>query len=56
MSPFSRGTLTGGSRRALLPRPAVHFMEGDPNLFWGRSPEKQNRAVRRAQEKARSGA
>jgi len=38
------------------PKASGAFQEGDPNSFWGRSPEKQSRAVRRAQEMARSGA
>lgn len=38
------------------PKASGAFSEGDPNSFWGRSPEKQSRAVRRAQEMARSGA
>jgi hypothetical protein len=38
------------------PKASGAFREGDPHSFWGRSPEKQSRAVRRAQEMARSGA
>jgi hypothetical protein len=56
MSPFSRGTLTGGSRADPAPKASGAFREGDPNSLWGRSLEKQSRAVRRAQEMARSGA
>ena len=39
-APFSRGTRSGAMRGALLPRQGLHFREGDPNLFWGRSLEK----------------
>jgi hypothetical protein len=56
MSPFSRGTVTGGSRVDPAPKASGAFWEGDPNLLWGRSLEKQSRAARRAQELARSGA
>jgi hypothetical protein len=38
------------------PKASGAFWEGDLNSLWGRSPEKQSRAVRRAQEMARSGA
>src|ERR1017187_7300679 len=39
-APFSRGTRSEAMRGALLPRQGLHFGEGDPNLFRGRSPEK----------------
>src|SRR5207237_272759 len=39
-APFSRGTQSGATRGALLPRQGLHFREGDPSSPWGRSPEK----------------
>jgi len=38
------------------PKASGAFREGDSNSLWGRSPEKQKRAVRRAQGMDRSGA